>query len=521
MKALPIGIQSFANLRERDYLYVDKTKDIHRLITTGDVYFLSRPRRFGKSLLVSTLEAVFKGSKELFEGLYIYDHWDWSQQHPVVRLDWSVIKHASAEELERGLLGFINKIAANHQLRLTMEYATERFDELLGELHRQTGRKVVVLVDEYDMPILEKLNAPSEIDAIQDYLQSFYKALKASGEHLRFVFLTGVSKFAGVSLFSGLNNLRDISLSDEFAVICGYTQQELEHYFSEHICRLAEKYALTNEALLEEIRTWYNGYSWDGRTPVYNPFSTLLLFTENEFVNYWFRTGTPTFLIDILKKRNQLKPILEPVTVGAHIFDSFDPVYIDELPLLFQTGYLTIKSKTFISGRPQYTLGIPNSEVNESLLVYLLNAYSAYPVSRTEDLKARMQRQICSNDASGLEQSLREMLAHIPYPLHVKNEAYYHSLFLLWVKMLGFDIQGEIMTNTGRIDAVWHLPGLTVVAEVKYHTQKSVDSLLEDAMQQIRDKRYYEPYLDRTVALLGVACTGKDVGCRMVRVSLP
>ncbi|MDR1938823.1 MAG: ATP-binding protein [Tannerellaceae bacterium] len=503
MKALPIGIQSFANLSERDYLYVDKTRDIHRLVTTGDVYFLSRPRRFGKSLLISTLEAIFKGRKELFEGLYIYDRWDWSQQHPVVRLDWSIIKHATAGELERGLLGFINKIAHNHQLTLTMEYATERFDELLEGLHHQTGKKVVVLVDEYDMPILEKLESPDEIDAIRNYLQSFYKALKASGEHLRFVFLTGVSKFAGVSLFSGLNNLRDITLSDEFSVICGYTQQELEHYFLEHIRHLAGKYAMTNEALLEEIRTWYNGYSWDGCTPVYNPFSTLLLFTEKEFVNYWFRTGTPTFLIEILKKRNQLKLILEPVTVGTNIFDSFDPIYIDGLPLLFQTGYLTIKNKTFVSGRPQYTLGIPNSEVNESLLVYLLNAYSAYPVSQTEGLKARMQQQIRDNDASGLEQSLREMLAYIPYPLHVKNEAYYHSLLLLWIKMIGFDIQGEIMTNTGRIDAVWHQPGLTVVAEIKYHAQKSIDGLFTDAMQQIHDRRYYERYLDRTVVLLG------------------
>jgi hypothetical protein len=517
MKMLPIGTQSFIVLRNNDYLYVDKTDLIYQLISSQRVVFLSRPRRFGKSLLLSTMEEIFKGNKALFEGLYIYDKIDWTQQYPVIRIDWSNIKHSNAEEMERSASSFLERLASDYQITLISEYASDRLSELIKLLHRKTGQPVVVLVDEYDMPILDILSQPSAISEVRNFLQTFYKVLKASDEHLRFIFLTGVSKFAGVSIFSGLNNLDDITLDEKYAAICGYTQSELEAYFSEYIDDLVSRFSITREALLKEIGTWYDGYSWDGKTPVYNPFSTLLFFSKKQFDNYWFRTGTPTFLIELLKNRNQLEPVLEPIIVRSLVFDSFDPVRIDEIPLLFQTGYLTIKRKEIVHIQPEYTLDIPNNEVKQSLWTYLLNTYSDYPLYKTDGLKERMQQQLVANDAAGLEQSLREMLAYIPYPLHIGKEAYYHSLLLLWLKLLGFDITGEIMTNTGRIDAVLKLPGQVVVAEIKFQPkQGKMPQLLDEAMKQIKDTRYYEPYLSaQKVSLLAVAFLGKEIGCRM------
>jgi hypothetical protein len=268
--------------------------------------------------------------------------------------------------------------------------------------------------------------------------------------------------------------------------------------------------------LLADIRHWYNGYSWDGVRSVYNPFSTLLFLMKKEFSNYWFTTATPTFLMEILQNHNQLQPVLEAVEVDPSVFDGYDPANIEELALLFQTGYLTIKEKKRLPGNLSlYTLAIPNAEVKASFLKHLLYAYCKYPLVKLGVLVYKMQQQIGEGDASGLEDNLRMLLANIPSILHVKCEAYYHSLFLVWMTMLGFDMQSEVMTNVGRIDAVWHQPGLTVVAEIKYNTSKKAETLLNEAMTQIHDRRYYEKYLDRKVFLMGIAFTGEDVKCRI------
>jgi hypothetical protein len=515
MKKLPIGIQSFEDLRSNDYLYVDKTQNIHRIITSGKVYFLSRPRRFGKSLTVSTLEAIFRGQKELFEGLYIYDKWDWTQQYPVIRLDFSIRSSNTPEILTSSLHSFVNNMAEEYELTLTNSELADRFAELIEKLHLSRNQKVVILVDEYDKPMTDHLSEPDILAGNRKTLHDFYQVLKGSDEHLRFIFLTGVSKFSGVSVFSALNNLRDITLSEEYASLCGYTQTELEDYFTDYIDAVAQHVSMTRENLLNAIRTWYNGYSWDGKTLVYNPFSSLLFFTEKRFANYWFRTGTPTFLLEIIQRKNQVEPVLEPITADESYFDSYDPTNIGEVPLLFQTGYLTIKQMELIDGQAQYTLGTPNSEVRNSLLRHLLGAYSKYPADQLQSLIVKMQRQIREKDVDGFTQNVRMLFSSIPNILHIKSEAYYHSMFLIWMKMLGFDIQGEIMTNIGRIDAVWHQPGLTVVAELKYHSDKEPDSLLNDALAQIRECRYYEPYLDREVLLMGLAFTGKEIKCRM------
>jgi hypothetical protein len=428
---------------------------------------------------------------------------------------WGGRAYSSPEELNVSLNDFIEVTAKSHNISIMESTLIGKFGGLIRELHKSTGRQVVVLVDEYDKPITDYLSDINTMTANKNVLHNFYQVLKAADEHINFVFLTGVSKFSGVSVFSALNNLDDITLSWDYASICGYTQEELESYFTEYIDKVALYNKMTENELLEKIKKWYDGYSWDGETSVYNPFSILSFFSNEEFGNYWFRTGTPTFLINILKSRNQIQSLLGTIDVGSSAFNGYNPVNTGEIPLLLQTGYLTIKHKTTIFGHIQYTLDIPNLEVRESFSKYLLNAYSDYPLEQMLPLISNMKKQIYDGDTSGLEQNLRMLLANIPYNLHVKNEAYYHSLFLLIMKVLGFDIHGEVLTNIGRIDAVWTQPGLTVVAELKYGSKKSADDLLNKAMAQIRDRRYYEAYLDGKVMLMAIAFTGKDVKCEM------
>jgi hypothetical protein len=492
---------------------VDKTKIIHEIILSGDIYFLSRPRRFGKSLLISTIDALFGGQKELFEDLYIYDKWDWSQQYPVIRIDWTLIDHSTPEKMEKSLTGLLKEIAQNFQITLVSESAPDCFRELIKSLHKQDGKKAVILIDEYDKPVTSHL-FDDKLNDIRTAVHDFYQVMKGADEHLRFVFMTGVSKFSGLSVFSALNNLKDITLDRKYAAICGYTQKELEGNFSEYIDNAAEYLKMTREKVLERIRYWYNGYTWDGETAIYNPFSTLNFFDVQKFAFHWFRTGTPTFLIDIIRRRNSTGNILEPFVVGDSVFDGYDPLDIGEVPLLFQTGYLTIKQIELIEDRSRYTLGVPNSEVNEGFLMHLLKAYGKYPVEQFDEIRTIMARQISACDEAGFARSLEVMTATVPYEIHRTDEAYYHTMMLLWMRLLGFKISGEVSNDRGRVDAVWEQPGLTVVAEIKYHAEKKIDLLLNEAMDQIHDRRYYNQYLGKII-LLGVAFSGKDAGCKM------
>jgi hypothetical protein len=520
MKNLPIGIQSFEALRSEGYLYVDKTKEILQL-TSSHIVFLSRPRRFGKSLLISTIGELYKGNQSLFEGLYIYDKWDWTQQYPVLRIDWTNIKHRNREEMEEDMSDYLQSIATVNDISLTRRFASSRFSELIESLHRKTGKKVVVLIDEYDRPILNSMGKPEATD-IREFLQSFYMILKATDDHLKFVLLTGVTKVAKVSIFSVLNSPNDISINDRFATICGYTQEELERDFSKHINATATHLEMTRGDLLENIRKWYDGYTWDGKKPVYNPYSTLMFFFNRKFSNYWFETGTPTFLIERLKKRSLAQTVLEPVVVGSSAFNSYDPDQLEDIPLLFQTGYLTIKDEKTTKGDSIYTLGVPNLEVKESLMEHLLSAYTNYPVSKMSELGREMLQQILDYDAEGFTNNMRMMLAGVPYHLQAEdaetedaNEARYHIIFQIWMTMLGFNIQSEKPTNRGRMDAVLLQEDVAIVAELKYHATTKLDTLLNQAIAQIYEKRYYEPFLDRKIILLGLAFSGKEVGCRI------
>jgi hypothetical protein len=515
MKKLPIGIQSFEGLRSQNYMYVDKTQCIYDLLYSGTYYFLSRPRRFGKSLLLTTIKAIFEGKKELFEGLYIYDKHDWTPQ-PVILFSWGNIEHSSAESMEISASNHFNAFAEEHEITLNNTYASDKFDELIKKLCKKTGKKVVVLVDEYDMPILDALNTPAKLDEIREKLQKIYKILKDNDEYIRFVLLTGVSKFSKVSIFSGLNNLNDITLDKKYAGICGYTQEELETSFSEHIENFAEVEKTDKSKILNSIKKWYNGYSWDGETMVYNPFSTLLLFDKNQFSNFWFSTGTPTFLINLLKERSAEKNLLEPVIVPLSNFESSDPVNMDIVSLLFQTGYLTVKNvtKSLFSDMPDYTLGIPNNEVQDSIMTHLFASYTDHSLSATTQLRNKVKEQLVASDEQGFTQSLREIFAHIPYQLHIQQERYYHSVLLIWLKMLDFETYGEVSTDKGRIDAVWTWRNHAFVMEIKQSNDKDSDLLLQEALNQIKEKRYYDRYDGYKITLVAVAFTHKEIKCK-------
>jgi hypothetical protein len=289
----------------------------------------------------------------------------------------------------------------------------------------------------------------------------------------------------------------------------------MEDNFPEYIDRAAGRFGMTCNALLEAIHFWYDGYTWDGRTPVYNPFSTLMFFSKQRFVGYWFKTGTPTFLIDILQRREQTGLVLEPVTVDESVLNGgYDPQTLNEIPLLFQTGYLTVKQGIFTSEGTQYTLGVPNMEVNRALLTNLLLAYGKYPDQEVDGLRKEMEKCLREGDENGFANCLETMIATVPSELQIGCEHYYHTIMLIWMRLLGFKIQGEKPNNRGRADAVWEQSALTVVAELKYHAEKKIETLLNEAMAQIHDRRYYNQYSGKVI-LLGVAFSGKDLGCRM------
>jgi hypothetical protein len=526
MQELPIGIQSFEKLRSENYLYVDKTRQILRLIKRGSVIFLSRPRRFGKSLLVSTLQALFEGRKDLFEGLYIADKADWEQRYPVIKLDWSNISHLSREVLEESSVTYMRELADSYQITLNQNRADACFSELIRQLHQKTGRRVVVLVDEYDMPMLDALHKGLEqIDEIREFLQNFYRVLKGADEHLHFVFMTGVTKFAKVSVFSALNNLLDVTFDTEYATLCGYTQEELESRFMPYLEELAAAHNCDVSEALTEIRRWYNGFSWDGENPVYNPYSTLALLLQKKFTNLWFETGTPKFLVNLMKERNDIHVVLEPSFMRQAEYNSFDYQTLDTKQLFFQSGYLTIKKaiKGTFNKELVYTLDIPNEEVRQSLMDYLTSSYAAYPVDKTISARDRMMEALLEGDVAVFEANLKALFANIPYQLHINREAYYHSMLLLWLNMLGFHVEAEVSTNKGRIDAVWTWKGRAVIAEVKYTSKGALETLLDIAMEQIEERGYCERYAaaHERVAQLAIVFSGKRIACRMKELPRP
>ncbi len=494
-RRLPIGIQSFRRIREQDCYYVDKTPLIRGLVDQGDYWFLSRPRRFGKSLLVDTLKSLFEGRKELFRGLDIHDHWDWSVRHPVVRLSFGG-KYNEPGDVERSALNQLFWIEEEKQLEPLAPATTgpERLQDILRRLHRTTGQQVVVLVDEYDKPILDVLEDPELAKANRDYLRGFYGIIKDSAEHVRFVLVTGVSMFSRVSLFSGLNNLRDISLDPRYATICGYTDTDLNTVFAAELPGLDRN----------EVRRWYNGYHWLGGEKVYNPFDVLLLFDTRNFEAHWFETGSPEFLFRALMEQEVSPMELEHRIVDTRLVSKFDVGDISVDALLFQTGYLTITEREWDGAQTFYTLDYPNFEVQQSLNQGLLS-HLGRQGKEVSDRGKELGRLLAVNDFDGFADHLRSFLAGIPCQWQGRHsparyEAWYAGMLYACFRTIGLDLRVEDSSSRGRADMVVFHGGQVFVLEFKMVQKEGegvVDKALDRAMVQMRDRGYGEKYRDR------------------------
>jgi hypothetical protein len=507
MKNLPIGIQSFEGLRRDEYIYVDKTEYVYDLGSRKGVFFLSRPRRFGKSLFLSTLEAAFKGKKELFKGLWIEDRWDWSITYPVIRIDWTLISYSTPEVMKCRLCHYFQRIAKEYGISLSGGTPEDCFSELISSLYDATKQKVVILIDEYDKPITDNLFEP-DFQKVRKGVHDLYQVMKGSDENIRFIFITGVSKFSGLSVFSALNNPQDISLNPKYTTICGYTQAELENYFAEYIDNAAANYNCSHDRMIEAIAHWYNGYSWsNGKSSVYNPHSTMSFFSEGILREAWFRTASPSFLLNILERRKKTTQLLENIDISSVVLEGgYDPETLEEIPLFFQTGYLTIKKMvTSLDRGTKYTLGIPNYEVRQALMLRLLLIYGRYEENTISDLRDRFSDAILDCNEQALETTLETIIAKAaPNQLKLNTEANYHALLLIWLNLAGFEVHSEVSNNYGRADAIWKHNGLTVVAELKYSAEASCETLLDEAMTQIHERQYYNQYFGK-ILLLGIA----------------
>ena len=490
MKKLPLGLQDFGELRRGDFLYVDKTEQLHQLVMGGKYYFLSRPRRFGKSLLVSTLAELFRGNQKLFEGLWIHDHWDWQQTYPVIELHLNQGTY-KVIGLEAFLTEELELQAEAHGISLQGAAYPSQLRHLVTALSEKYGR-VAVLIDEYDKPILDYLDDVPQAQANREILKNFYSVLKPLDPHLRFVLLTGVSKFSRVSIFSELNNLTDLTLHPRYTTLLGYTQEELEHYFADHIDPLAANFG-GREVLLARIKQWYNGYSWDAQHFVYNPYSVLSFFDQGDFQNFWFETGTPTFLVKLLNR--QRKYDLKNLQVSALVLSAFEIERIDAYTLLFQTGYLTICARN----EQTYTLSYPNQEVKHALLQYLLAEYSGEYPSQTAIRALQLKQALDQADVAEFVATLNSLFASIPYQIFIADrEAYYHSVIFLALSLVDLFIQVEVSQAQGRPDAVVHTEQAIYVLEFK------LDQRAEVALQQITAHDYAAPYRNRGKAVKAV-----------------
>ncbi len=503
-RRLPIGIQDFLTIRSEDFYYVDKTSLVRRLVDEGRHYFLSRPRRFGKSLLLDTLGSLFACHEPLFRGLDIHPRWDWSAPHPVVRLSFDG-KYNEPEDIERNILNQLAIIEHGAGLDEVPVANTgpERLQNVLYHLRCATGRQVVVLVDEYDKPILDVLHDPELARANRDYLRGFYGIVKGSARHVRFVFVTGVSMFSKVSLFSGLNNLKDISLDPRFATICGYREEDLDRVFGPELAGLDR----------EKVRTWYNGYHWRGGERVYNPYDVLLLLDSREFRPYWFETGSPDFLFRMLMEKSVSPMELEGRLAGTSLVSKFDVDDIAIEALLFQTGYLTIAGEERDEFDALYRLDYPNLEVRISLnrgLLAWLSRKGVEPLERGREFCALLE----ANDFAGFGEKLRAWLAGIPYQWHAKGdlaryEAWYASLLYMCLRSVGVDLSVEEASHRGRADMVVRLGGQVFVLEFKMaEGEGDGAAALDAALAQMRERGYAETYRDHAgpVHLVGVAC---------------
>lgn len=501
MKKLSIGIQTFSELIEDNYIYVDKTRIIYEMITSGKYYFLSRPRRFGKSLLVSTLADIFSGKKELFNNLAINSlPYDW-KKHPVIMISFAGISSKTPELLENGIKLCLQRIAHEYNIALPENFSSgQMLQELVMQL--STINRVVLLIDEYDYSILKHIHDEQSAYEIREILKDFYSVIKDLDKYFKFCFLTGVSKFSQTSIFSGLNNLNDISLDRKFNTLLGYTYNEIITYFQSYIEEAAHYNKCSIEQLLSQITKWYDGYLFttdQNATKIYNPYSVLLFFSKQNFSNYWFSTGTPTFLINLIKNVNYSIQDFEQVQATSSELGAFEIENISLKTLLFQTGYLTLSSKSTVNGN--YVLTYPNKETVDSLFEYIFASMTQKDGTYLNTTVANMLEALKEINFIKLYDTLTHFFAGIPYTITINQEKYYQSLFYVLFKIAGADIIVESPTNIGRIDTVIKTEKSCFIIEMK------INSTADAALQQIKKKKYYQAYTSdhKNIMLVGIS----------------
>jgi hypothetical protein len=499
-KKLPIGIQTFAKIREDNYYYVDKTPFALRMIEEGTAYFLSRPRRFGKSLFLDTLAELFAGNEPLFRGLFCHDKWDWKTKYPVIRVSFA----EGVMESRAGLDARIGNILAENERRLGVASSEggipDRFIALIQAAAAKFGQRAVILVDEYDKPILDNLTRPDLAIEMRDGLRNLYSVIKGQDAHIKFAFLTGVSKFSKVNIFSGLNNLKDITLNAEYSDICGYTDADVDTVFAPELEGLDR----------DNIRHWYNGYNWRGEA-VYNPFDLLLLFDCREFRSFWFETGTPTFLVDMLTERKVYLPTLLKLESSSELLSAFEVGAISTEALMFQSGYLTIAHEKNLDDNLLFTLTYPNREVRSALSSNILERWIGNPQKAVQSRFA-LHEALQANDFTRVREIFFSLYASIPYNWYVNNdidqfEGYYASVFYATFAAQGMDIIPEDVSNAGRLDMAVKFNGQVYLFEFKVVE----DEAEEKALAQIKAKQYADKYraLDQPIHLIGVEFSRK------------
>jgi len=494
MKKLPIGIQTFHEIINKDYLYIDKTKEAYELIESGTkFYFLSRPRRFGKSLFLSTLQSIFEGKKELFDGLYIYDKYDWEDKYPVIKIDFFGDLR-SGDNLKKTMLSMLK----DNQEKLGVECSNvENIGVCLKELiklsYQKYKKQVVILIDEYDKAILDNLDQMEVASENREIIKSLYSVLKGSEEYIKFAFLTGVSKFSRASIFSGLNMLQDISLNPSYGNICGYTQNDIETTVLPYL----------DGVNLKKLKVWYNGYNFL-KDDVYNPFDILQFIANHKvYKNYWFTTGTPTFLIKLIEKNHYFLPKLSNLVVGEELLNSFDIDNINLEVIFYQAGYLTIDAiQESRRGKIEYRLKIPNREVQISLNDFILDYLTNQRIEKSR-FQDNIYDALCDANLEGFHQAFKSIFANIPYNNYTSNniqnyEGFYASVVYVYLQSLGLDIIGEDVTNLGRIDLTIKIDNLIYIIEFKVGTG--------NALQQIKTNQYAQKYMNenKDIYLVGI-----------------
>jgi hypothetical protein len=506
LKLLPIGVQTFKKMRENDYVYIDKTEHVYNLVRTEGVYFLSRPRRFGKSLLISTFKELFEGNRLLFKDLWIEDKWNWSDVRPVIHLSFASMGYQGLG-LAKAISFELNGLANTHNITFSDADYKLQFKELIQKLYAQHG-KVVILIDEYDKPIIDYLEKGQleQAKENQTIMKTFYSVLKDAESNIQFLFITGVSKFAKVSIFSDLNHLTDLTLDKNYSTIVGYTQEELESNFEDFIEVTMQDLAISRKVLLAAMKKWYDGFSWDGKNLLYNPFGILNFFQNRAFRNYWFATGTPTFLVKLMREQSIFE--FESLRVTDVFLEKSNLDNLDIVSVMFQTGYLTIKEMDLMTG--EILLDYPNQEVRGGMYQFIIDDLARTPTGTTSHITVKdLGKAFTDNDLDKVRLIINTLFSDVPVQLYDANkndkkrelalsERFFHSIIHLIFKYLGVFINSEVSTSMGRADSVVQTPTHIYIFEFKYNRSGKA------ALTQLLKNNYADKYRASGKKLVGL-----------------